>query len=89
MFQINSNDTDSRPLVSVVLPCLNEARKVGRCVHKALASLNDCDVTNEVVVSDDGSTDGSPAIAVASGAHVVDCPTRGFDVAIQQDAEPP
>ena len=45
--------------VSVVMPCLNEARTVGRCVAKALAELQRLGVRGEVVVADNGSTDGS------------------------------
>jgi glycosyltransferase involved in cell wall biosynthesis len=86
MFQINSNDAAS-PLVSVVLPCLNEARTVGRCVQKALRSLVDCGMTGEVVVSDNGSTNGSPEVAADAGARVVNCPIRGYGAAIRYGVE--
>ena len=64
--------------VSVVMPCLDEAAAVGRCVEVALASLAELGLPGEVVVVDNGSTDGSPAIAAAAGARVVHEPRRGY-----------
>jgi glycosyltransferase involved in cell wall biosynthesis len=66
------------PLVSVVMPCLNEAQGVGVCVDKARRALAALGVPGEVVVVDNGSTDGSPAIAAAAGARVVHEPRRGY-----------
>src|SRR5438128_3500957 len=57
--------------VSVVMPCLNEARTVGRCIDKATQALRDMGVAGEVIIADNGSSDGSPAIAVAHGARVI------------------
>ncbi|MBJ7457886.1 MAG: glycosyltransferase family 2 protein [Thermoleophilaceae bacterium] len=57
--------------VSVVIPCLNEAEGVGVCVEKAIKAFEKMGVVGEVVVSDNGSTDGSPEIAEAAGARVV------------------
>ena len=51
--------------VSVVMACLNEARTVGRCVEKALRSLQALGVQGEVIVADNGSSDGSPETARA------------------------
>ncbi|MET7423690.1 glycosyltransferase family 2 protein [Dactylosporangium sp. NPDC005555] len=68
--------------VSVVLPCLNEAETIETCVRKALQGLADLGVTGEVIVSDNGSTDGSPAIAGAAGATVVHAPVRGYGGAL-------
>ncbi len=53
--------------VSVVMPCLDEARTVGRCVAKALQALNDMGVRGEVIVADNGSTDGSPESGIGAG----------------------
>ena len=53
--------------LSVVMPCLDEARTVGRCVDKALQALRELGVRGEVVVADNGSTDGSPEIAALAG----------------------
>jgi hypothetical protein len=72
----------ARPKVSVVLPCLNEARTVGRCVRTARAALLGLDLPGEVVVSDNGSTDGSPGLAEAAGARVVHAPVRGYGAAL-------
>jgi glycosyltransferase involved in cell wall biosynthesis len=64
--------------VSVVLPCLNEASTVGRCVEKSIRAFESCGLRGEVVVSDNGSTDGSQAIAAGAGARVVHTPRRGY-----------
>ncbi|HEX7528513.1 MAG TPA: glycosyltransferase family 2 protein [Thermoanaerobaculia bacterium] len=73
----------SAPLtVSVVMPCLNEAETVARCVAEALAALAGADLEGEVVVADNGSTDGSQALAEAAGARVVAVPERGYGAAL-------
>jgi len=64
--------------VSVVMPCLNEADTVGPCVEKAVRALQDLQVHGEVVVVDNGSTDGSPEIALSRGARVVYQPIPGY-----------
>jgi glycosyltransferase involved in cell wall biosynthesis len=69
--------------VSVVMPCLNEARTVGRCVEKALRAFQDLGVRGEVVVADNGSTDGSQAIAQEHGARVIDVARRGYGHALR------
>jgi hypothetical protein len=66
------------PTVSVVLPCLNEARSVGSVVRDALDALAGAGIDGEVVVSDNGSTDGSQEIAEAAGARVVVAPQLGY-----------
>jgi glycosyltransferase involved in cell wall biosynthesis len=73
--------------VSVVLPCLNEADTVGACVKKATASLLQCGVNGEVIVADNGSTDGSEEIATALGARVVNVTTRGYGAALAAGIE--
>ncbi|HEX6873572.1 MAG TPA: glycosyltransferase family 2 protein [Micromonosporaceae bacterium] len=73
--------------VSVVLPCLNEAETVGQCVQKALISLRDLGVRGEVVVSDNGSVDGSQQIAERNGARVVPAPVRGYGGALMAGIE--
>ena len=69
-------------LVSVVMPCLNEAETVGRCVAEARASLAAAGLTGEVLVADNGSTDGSQALAEAAGARVVAVATPGYGAAL-------
>jgi glycosyltransferase involved in cell wall biosynthesis len=63
--------TPLAPLVSVVIPCLDEAENVGACVRAAAGALERDGVEGEVVVVDNGSTDGSAALAAAAGARVV------------------
>ena len=70
-----------QPLVSVIMPCLNEAGTVGRCVAKARTALDRAGLDGEVVVADNGSDDGSPALAEAAGARVVAAPVRGYGAA--------
>ncbi len=73
--------------LSVVLPCLNEAETLQVCIAKARASLADLGVVGEVVVADNGSTDGSQEIARAAGARVVDVPRRGYGAALMAGIE--
>jgi len=69
------------PEVSVIMPCLNEAATVARCVAKARAALEGAGLAGEVVVADNGSDDGSPALAAAAGARVVTANVRGYGAA--------
>ena len=64
--------------VSVVLPCLNEAASVGQVVADALAVMRAAGLRGEVVVADNGSTDGSAALATEAGARVIRAPLRGY-----------
>jgi glycosyltransferase involved in cell wall biosynthesis len=68
--------------VSIVMPCLNEAETVGRCTEKALGFLRANAVSGEVIVADNGSTDGSQAIAERHGARVVSVLQRGYGAAL-------
>ncbi|MEY2567125.1 MAG: hypothetical protein QOE35_1654 [Actinomycetota bacterium] len=68
--------------VSVVLPCLDEAASVGRCVQEARLALADAGLVGEVIVADNGSADGSADAARAAGAVVVDVPERGYGCAV-------
>ncbi|HEX2129711.1 MAG TPA: glycosyltransferase family 2 protein [Solirubrobacterales bacterium] len=69
--------------LSVVIPCLNEAEGIGVVVEKAIRTMRDEGISGEVVVADNGSEDGSPEIARAAGARVVDEPRRGYGSAYQ------
>jgi glycosyltransferase involved in cell wall biosynthesis len=64
--------------VSVVIPCLNEAESIEACVAAARKALDEGDYTGEVVVVDNGSTDGSGTLAADAGARVVHEPRRGY-----------
>jgi hypothetical protein len=69
--------------VSVVMPCLNESRTVARCVDKAVTALKEIGVRGEVIVADNGSSDGSPELAREHGARVVHVPARGYGSALK------
>src|SRR5262245_31650563 len=71
-------------LVSVVLPCLNEARAVGGCVERALTAIGRMGLRGEVLVVDNGSSDDSPRVAAAAGARVLAEPRRGYGVACRR-----
>ena len=64
--------------VSVVIPCLNEADNIDECVRRSLDALVAANIAGEVVVSDNGSDDGSGELAAAAGARVVQEPRRGY-----------
>jgi glycosyltransferase involved in cell wall biosynthesis len=68
--------------LTILMPCLNEAETVGACVRKAHAFLDASEIAGEVLVADNGSTDGSQAIAAAAGARVVSVPQRGYGSAL-------
>jgi hypothetical protein len=70
------------PVVSVVIPCLNEAETVAACVKEALAVLDRARLAGEVIVADNGSTDGSRELAAAAGSRVVAVPERGYGAAL-------
>jgi hypothetical protein len=64
------------------MPCLNEAETLAFCVRQAVDAIKAANIAGEVVVADNGSTDGSQAIAIAEGARVVDVPVRGYGAAL-------
>jgi glycosyltransferase involved in cell wall biosynthesis len=78
----NGRVSSSPLLVSVVLPCLNEAETLERCVRRARETLAASGLAGEVIVADNGSTDGSQEIARRAGARVVDVPERGYGAAL-------
>jgi glycosyltransferase involved in cell wall biosynthesis len=67
----------SRTELSILMPCLNEAETLATCIKKAQKALEDLNVNGEVVVADNGSTDGSPEIAAALGARVIHVAEKG------------
>jgi len=76
-------ETDESLDVSVVMPCLNEKATIGTCVTKAQQAIKQLNLSGEVIVGDNGSTDGSQEIARALGARVVSIPERGYGAALQ------
>ncbi len=70
--------------VSVVIPCLNEAETLAACIEKALTALHEQQIDGEVIVADNGSTDGSQDIAKALGARVIQVEARGYGNALMQ-----
>jgi len=68
--------------LTVVMPCLNEAETVATCVRKAVRFLADNGIDGEVVVADNGSTDGSRELAAEAGARVVPIAERGYGNAL-------
>jgi glycosyltransferase involved in cell wall biosynthesis len=73
--------------LSVVLPCLNEAKTIQVCVRKSLSQIKLLGIKGEVVVADNGSTDGSQGLARAAGARVVDVLERGYGSALRNGIE--
>jgi hypothetical protein len=71
------------PELSVVMPCLNEAETIERCIVKAQASFQKQGISGEVVIGDNGSTDGSQEIARRLGARVVPVRARGYGSALR------
>lgn len=76
-------DAQRSPEVSVVMPCLNEAETLATCIRKARNSLDQAEVEGEVIVADNGSSDGSREIARAEGARVVPVAAKGYGSAIK------
>jgi glycosyltransferase involved in cell wall biosynthesis len=75
---ISTDAERAAPLVSVVIPCLNEAENIEVCVTAALGALKDGAIDGEVLVVDNASEDDSAALATAAGARVVSEPRRGY-----------
>lgn len=69
--------------ISIVIPCLNEAETLQGCVVEAFAALESNGVTGEVIVADNGSSDGSQEIARQAGARVITVSRKGYGNALQ------
>lgn len=86
-----SNQVEAAPgaqvEVSVVIPCLNEAASVAFCIDKALEAFAAAGVDGEVVVADNGSTDGSIQIAQEHGARLVHVQAKGYGNALRRGIE--
>jgi glycosyltransferase involved in cell wall biosynthesis len=70
------------PELTILMPCLDEAETVGQCVGKAMEFLRRSAITGEVLVADNGSSDGSQALATAAGARVIDVAEKGYGAAL-------
>ncbi|MBV8402484.1 MAG: glycosyltransferase family 2 protein [Acetobacteraceae bacterium] len=68
--------------LTILMPCLNEAETLAACIRKARGYLQRAGIEGEIVIADNGSTDGSQAIAVRNGARVVDITARGYGAAL-------
>jgi glycosyltransferase involved in cell wall biosynthesis len=67
---------------TILMPCLNEAETLASCIGKARAAIERLGLDAEIVIADNGSTDGSQDIARKAGARVVDVPVRGYGAAL-------
>ena len=68
--------------VSIVMPCLNEAETLASCIRKARSAIESGHLDAEIIVADNGSTDGSQLIAKEMGARLVEVPRRGYGSAL-------
>ncbi|MFZ4681264.1 MAG: glycosyltransferase family 2 protein [Terrimicrobiaceae bacterium] len=75
---------DLRPQLTVLMPCLNEAETIESCIRKARQGIEKAGVSGEILIADNGSTDGSQRIAAESGARVVDVAEKGYGSALRE-----
>jgi glycosyltransferase involved in cell wall biosynthesis len=68
--------------LSIIMPCLNEAETLATCIKKAQSYLQEYQVNGEVLIADNGSTDGSQDIAQQLGARIVNVPEKGYGSAL-------
>jgi hypothetical protein len=77
------NGESPRPCeLTILMPCLDEARTVGRCIDKAQGFLKRAGIDGEILIADNGSSDGSRGIAREHGARVVEVAQRGYGAAL-------
>ena len=82
------SSVDADPLeLSILMPCLNEAETIATCIRKAQTWMKRNQVAGEVIIADNGSTDGSQRIARVMGARVVDVPEKGYGAALRAGIE--
>ncbi len=79
---INEVNTMDNIEISIVMPCLNESETIGHCIEKAQKWLVKTGVKGEIIIGDNGSTDGSQEIAIRHGAQVVAISQRGYGAAL-------
>ncbi len=68
--------------LTILMPCLDEARTLAVCIAKAQRFLARTGIQGEVLIADNGSTDGSQALAIQSGSRLIEVPTRGYGAAL-------
>ena len=68
--------------LTILMPCLNEAETIGICIRKARGYIEHSGIPGEVLIADNGSTDGSREIALELGAKVVSVPEKGYGSAL-------
>src|SRR6266446_5718716 len=73
---------DEETELSILMPCLNEAETLATCILKAQSSLKKLNIAGEIIIADNGSTDGSQAIATRLGARVVTVTIKGYGSAL-------
>ena len=82
-----SGADETTPELSVVMPCLNEVETLGTCIGKAQRAMQAAGIRGEVVIADNGSTDGSQALATSLGARVIPVVARGYGSALMGGIE--
>ncbi len=70
--------------LSIVMPCLNEAETLATCIEKARTSLRNLQIVGEIIIADNGSTDGSQEIAARMGARIVHVEAKGYGNALME-----
>jgi glycosyltransferase involved in cell wall biosynthesis len=80
--EVTQPATETEVEVSIVMPCLNEAETLETCVAKAQRSMRELGIKGEVIVADNGSTDGSQAIAQRAAARVIQVENKGYGSAL-------
>jgi Glycosyl transferase family 2 len=75
-------NAESYTEVSIVMPCLNEADTLATCIHKASQALREHNIPGEVIIADNGSSDGSQSIAINLGVRLIEVKARGYGSAL-------
>ena len=68
--------------ITILMPCLNEAETLSICIRKAKSFLKNNYIDGEILIADNGSTDGSQDIAIAEGARILNIKKRGYGSAL-------
>src|SRR5215470_12656986 len=83
-YDLPAKDAAASPLeLTILMPCLNEAETISTCVTKAKSFLARAGIAGEVLIADNGSSDGSVALAQRDGARVIAVAERGYGAALR------